>query len=165
MSDTEAPAVEKQDEPVEERIPRKVRDLIGRMNSRVEKLEARLAEATAAGNAPSEEPAPPARRQDPGHAPAAGRRRPEDPRLALEEELRRIAGLAGLPPELFAGLAEQAAAPEDAGDGWNAEPDAAPAGASTTPSAPPPEEDPGRSAVRRAESVEARLDERYFGSE
>jgi hypothetical protein len=66
--------------------------------------------------------------------------------------LDELAHVAGLPAEVLrnpGGTAAKAGAP----------------GASTTPSSPPPAEDPARSAERRAEGVEAYLDAKFFGME
>ncbi|MBN1809994.1 MAG: hypothetical protein JW909_13075 [Planctomycetes bacterium] len=150
----------------EEKIPRKVRDLIGRMGARIEKLETALAETGRTDDAPGPEPSAPEERSDPGSAPAGGGRPGGTPhvRPTLAEELRRAAEAAGLPPEIFDDIDAVIDGPSGPGPAVPGKA-LAPAGASSMPSAPPPQEDPDRAAARRAESVVSHLDERFFGSE
>jgi len=168
----------------EEHIPRKMRDLIGRVMARMDRVEDAIEKKlrqpenaapakTAAAN--SDEPTHPAVRVDNGHKPAVERRVAHRQPVSLTDALANAAELAGLPPDIFIGIEDMVYPPES---GMFVEPEnpanetpaeAAPEpentqGASSTPSTPPPAGDPELDAARRAESVETHLDSLYFGS-
>ncbi|HHN46815.1 MAG TPA: hypothetical protein ENN09_05170 [Planctomycetes bacterium] len=145
----------------DEKIPRRLRTLVGRLSAKIDRLEKQLAER----------PAAPPPEQD-ASAPAGGHEQPrQDAAPAAQESDSLPPDVAADVDRLIAVIAEEFAAPSGGGadfergePAFQPEPPDAP-GASATPSAPPPADDPVRSANRRAQSVEAYLDSRFFGSE